>query len=229
MARLIIVEDDPVSLLLMQRAAQGLGHRVNTVADGARGLQATLEQKPDLVVLDVNLPQLSGFEICAALRRASYTGGILVVSARYTVDDKVAGLGHGADDYMVKPLDPREFLARIAAILRRHERTNQTTGPRKIGNIEIDLRTMKASKEGRDFPLTKTEWKLLDLLLQHEGRPVSRERILDTIWGYEQSPTTRTIDTHVYRLRRKLGLGPGSQGAIENVHGEGYVLRHCVE
>lgn len=224
MARILIVEDEPTTRMLLRTVLQSVGHRVFECRDGASGLQTALHEKPELAILDVNLPGLNGFELCAALRHARFDGGILLVTARQTIDDRVAGLGSGADDYLCKPFDIRELKARVAALLRRNERRVSKERTCTLGKIEVDLGQKVARREGMPFSLTKTEWSLLELLLQNEGRPVSRAKILDAVWGYDSSPTTRTVDTHVYRLRRKLGDDVGA--LIRNVHGEGYALRH---
>ena len=222
MAKILIVEDDATTRTLLRAVVQSQGHRSTECRDGAEGLRVAMEERPDLAILDVNLPGLSGLEVCAALRRAHFGGAIILVTARQSVEDRVRGLGEGADDYLCKPFDIRELQARIAALLRRDERKAARQRACRLGDIEVDLGQKVALKDGRPFSLTKTEWSLLELLLENEGRPVSRERILDSVWGYEHFPSTRTVDTHVYRLRRKLG---GEVGAlIRNVHGEGYAL-----
>lgn len=209
-------------MALLRRCLISQGHRVLETGDGHEGLRIALAEKPDAIVMDVNLPSLSGFEICDALRNASFYGAILMLTARDSMDDKLTGLSRGADDYICKPFDVRELMARVAALLRRHTWKSLLASSCRVGDVEIDIEQRRASKAGRELSLTKTEWSLLKLLLQNAGKPVSRDKMLDAVWGYDHYPSTRTIDTHVWRLRRKLsGEGPLS-GPIEKVQGEGY-------
>jgi DNA-binding response OmpR family regulator len=192
--------------------------------DGAEGLKIAMAERPDAIILDVNLPHLSGFEVCEALRRADFSGAILMLTARHSMDDKLAGLSRGADDYICKPFDVRELNARIAALLRRRTRQDQNSLHYRLGDVEVDFAQKQVRKAGKLLALTKTEWALLSILVRNEGKPVSRNQILDSVWGYDQFPSTRTIDTHVYRLRRKLSQEGNAEPLIENVHGQGYRL-----
>ncbi|MFA5263496.1 MAG: response regulator transcription factor [Opitutaceae bacterium] len=224
MPRILIIEDEPTTVVLVRHCLQNQGHRVLEARDGAEGLRIAMEERPDAVILDVNLPHLSGFEICEALRRADFSGAILMLTARHSMDDKIAGLSRGADDYICKPFDIRELIARISALLRRRARQDQNSLQCRLGDVEVDFAQKQVRKAGKPLALTKTEWGLLSILIKNEGRPVSRDQMLDSVWGYDQSPSTRTIDTHVYRLRRKLSQEGNAEPLIENVHGQGYRL-----
>lgn len=224
MSKILIIEDDPTTMVLIRHCLQPHGHRLLDASDGTEGLRVALSQHPELVVLDVNLPNLTGFEVCEALRRADYGGAILMLTARHSIDDKVAGLKRGADDYMGKPFDLREFVARIDALLRRRERQQVEHAKLAIGDIEIDLQNKVASRAGKPLVLTKTEWSILALLAKNQGKAVSRDKMLDAVWGYDRFPSPRTVDTHVWRLRRKLSDTDETKPIIRNVHGEGYKL-----
>lgn len=225
MSKVLIIEDEPTTRLLLKRCIEKLGHRATESSSGSAGLRNAMESSPDLVVLDVNLPDFNGFEVCKALRNASFSGAILMLTGRSSIEDKATGFGSGADDYICKPYDIRELRLRISALLRRHSWHNKAMAHCRLGDVDIDLDKRIASKEGCSVDLTKTEWSLLQLLMQYPGKPVSRDTILDSVWGYDKSPSPRTVDTHVWRLRRKLGGGNESNNPIENVHGEGYRLQ----
>ncbi len=224
MPRVLIIEDEPTTMVLVRHCLLSQGYRILQARDGAEGLKIAMAERPDAIILDVNLPNLSGFDVCEALRRADFPGAILMLTARHSMDDKVAGLSRGADDYICKPFDIRELNARISALLRRRGRQIHESRQVQIGDVEVDLAQKQVRKAGKSLTLTKTEWALLSLLIKNEGKPVSRDQMLDSVWGYDQSPSTRTIDTHVYRLRRKLSQEGGAEPLIENVHGEGYRL-----
>jgi len=224
MPRVLIIEDEPTTMVLVRHCLLSQGYRILQARDGSEGLRMAMTEQPDAIILDVNLPNLSGFEVCESLRRADFSGAILMLTARHSMDDKIAGLSRGADDYICKPFDIRELNARISALLRRKARQVQSSRQVQLGAIEVDLEQKQVRKAGKALALTKTEWALLSLLIKNEGKPVSRDQMLDSVWGYDQSPSTRTIDTHVYRLRRKLSNEGDAEALIENVHGEGYRL-----
>lgn len=208
----------------MKLCLSGAGYRVLEAADGARGVQLALEEKPDLILLDVILPKVNGFDVCSELRRQNFDRPILMLTTRTEVPDRVKGLAAGADDYLAKPFDSRELLARIHALLRRFQRDEPATRTLRLGDITIDLAQQTATRAGEALRLTRTEYALLGLLAETPGRPVSREQMLAGIWGYTYLPNTRTVDTHIWRLRKKLGDDGEDPRWIKNAAGKGYLL-----
>jgi DNA-binding response OmpR family regulator len=222
--RILVIEDDRTMLDAIQLSLADQGYRVIEAHDGNEGLALALSQQPDLVVLDVMLPGLSGFELCRELRRLHFAPPILMLTGLNQVDDRVKGLNAGADDYLPKPFSLREFYARVQALLRRSERDRQHSLVLELGDVCVDLAHHTATRGGRPLSLTKTEYSLLNLLCQHAGEVVSRQTILDVVWGYTRFPSTRTVDTHIWRLRKKLGDGGDQPRWIQHVHGRGYSL-----
>lgn len=200
------------------------GYRVISSFDGQTGLDLALREQPDLIVLDLDLPELDGLAVCSELRRLRCEMPILILTGRGMVDERITGLDAGADDYLAKPFAPREFMARVRALLRRLQREALANAVLEFGAVKVDLALRTATCEGRPLALTKTEFALLELLASREGQPVSRETILDVVWGYTQFPTTRTVDTHVWRLRKKIGDTGESHQWIVGVQGAGYRL-----
>ena len=200
------------------------GHRVLTAADGEAGLKRALEEKPDLVLLDIMMPRLDGYAVCAEMRRLSNPTPILMLTAKGQVDDRVQGLDAGADDYLVKPFSIEELLARVRALLRRAQRQTRSATTLTFGDTRIDLAKQTASRGRKALHLTAKEFAMLRLLAESPGEPVSRERFLDVVWGYASFPTTRTVDNHVASLRAKLEPDPERTKWIKTVHGVGYKL-----
>ena len=224
--RVLVVEDETAMRMALEDCLRGAGFRVILASDGESGLTKALEEKPDLVVLDVMMPRLDGFAVCAELRRLCSRSAILMLTARGQWEDRVQGLDLGADDYLVKPFRTEELLARIRALLRRHER--KAGGPLQItlGETQVDLARQTAVRKGRPVHLTSKEFAMLRLLVDAQGEPVARERFLDVVWGYAAFPTTRTVDNHVANLRAKLERDPASPRWIKTVHGVGYRLEN---
>jgi DNA-binding response OmpR family regulator len=202
----------------------GEGYRPLTAADGESGLQRALAEKPDLILLDVMLPKLDGFAVCAELRRLANDVPVLMLTAKGQIEDRVTGLDAGADDYLVKPFSTNELLARVRALLRRVERKIKSPASLTLGETEIDLARQTAKRDKKDIHLTAKEFAMLRLLAEAEGGPVTRERFLDLVWGYTAFPTTRTVDNHVASLRAKLEPDPDHPRWIKTVHGVGYRL-----
>src|SRR5881275_838012 len=219
--KLLIVEDESDVADLLALNLRKAGFRVSTAADGASGLQKAREDRPDFIVLDLMLPKMSGLEVCKILKNDTATSHIpiLMLTAKAEEIDRIVGLEFGADDYVTKPFSPREILLRIRAILRRGETANEslTAGP-----IAIDPARHQVRINGKRVRLTSLEFKLLRALMQRRGRVQERDRLLNEVWGYESIIDTRTVDTHVRRLREKLGKAGDS---IETVRGFGYRLR----
>ena len=226
MTRILVIEDDPdIALSLRLKLERDGGFAVRTAEDGAAGLRLAVEQPPDLVLLDVNLPGMNGFEVCRHLRSNPATAAtpVIMLTARIDESDRVAGLDLGADDYITKPFSPKEALARIRAVLRRSDRA--AAGPDALvdGALRIDVGARRAEVAGRDLSLTRKEFDLLVELIRRRGRVLTRERLLESVWGYDYPGETRTVDVHVRRLRKKLG--PPVDERVETVVGVGYRYR----
>ncbi len=224
MSRILIVEDELPMRTALKDCLEAEGHRVLTAADGEAGLQRALEEKPDLVLLDIMMPRLDGYAVCAELRRIESPAAILMLTAKGQVDDRVAGLDAGADDYLVKPFSIEELLARVRALLRRTRRRGRGTDRLTLGDTRIDLVKQTATRGRKSLHLTAKEFAMLRLLAETPGEPVSRERFLDVVWGYAAFPTTRTVDNHIASLRAKLERDPERPRWVRTVHGVGYKL-----
>jgi DNA-binding response OmpR family regulator len=224
MARILIIEDELPMRTALKDCLEAEGHRVLTAADGEAGLKRAIEEKPDLVLLDVMMPKLDGFAVCAELRRLSQPVPILMLTAKGQIEDRVTGLDAGADDYLIKPFSTEELLARVRAMLRRYQRDNKAVTVLKLGEVQIDLAKQIAIRGRKELHLTAKEFAMLRLLSETPGEPVSRERFLDVVWGYASFPTTRTVDNHIASLRAKLETNPDEPRWIKTVHGVGYKL-----
>ncbi len=222
--RLLIVEDELPMRTALKDCLEGEGYRVLTAADGAAGLERALKEKPDLVLLDIMLPKLDGFALCAELRRCSLDVPVLMLTAKGLVQDRVTGLDAGADDYLVKPFSTDELLARVRALLRRTRRTGHAPTTLKLGEVQIDLLKQTALRGRKPVHLTAKEFAMLRLMAEAQSEPVTRERFLDVVWGYTAFPTTRTVDNHIASLRAKLEADPDQPRWIKTVHGVGYRL-----
>jgi two-component system phosphate regulon response regulator PhoB len=219
--KILIIEDEPDVADLLTLNLRKAGFKISTVADGASGLQKAREDRPDFIILDLMLPKMSGLEVCRILKSDPATSQIpiLMLTAKAEEVDRIVGLEFGADDYVTKPFSPREVVLRIRAILRRGEKPEETL---QAGAISIDPARHKVRVNSRQVHLTSLEFKLLQTLMQRRGRVQDRDRLLNDVWGYESVIDTRTVDTHVRRLREKLGK---AGDAIETVRGFGYRLR----
>ena len=224
MERILVIEDETPMRTALADLLTGEGYRALTAADGESGLERALAEKPDLILLDVMMPRLDGFAVCAELRRLANDVPVLMLTAKGQIDDRVAGLDAGADDYLVKPFSTEELLARVRALLRRVERKTKSPVKLKLGEVEIDLARQAAARGKKEIHLTAKEFAMLRLLAEAEGEPVTREKFLDVVWGYTTFPTTRTVDNHVASLRAKLEKNPDSPRWIKTVHGVGYKL-----
>jgi two-component system alkaline phosphatase synthesis response regulator PhoP len=221
MPRILIVDDEPAIVQGLEDNLRFEGYQTVSATNGADGLALALSDAPDLVLLDITMPAMSGWDVCRELRRRGVDVPVIMLTARGAEADRVLGLELGADDYVPKPFSLRELLARVRAVLRR-------PGPRRkfeefaFGDVRLRLRGRQVFKAGREVRLTRKEFDLLVFLVEHRGEVVTRERLLDEVWGYERFPTTRTVDTHILRLRRKFETDPDRPAVIETVHGQGY-------
>ena len=224
MERILIIEDETPMRTALADLLAAEGYRALTAADGESGLERALAEKPDLILLDVMMPKLDGFQVCAELRRLANTVPVLMLTAKGQIEDRVVGLDAGADDYLVKPFSTEELLARVRALLRRVERNTKSAMKLKLGEVEIDLARQTAMRGKKPVHLTAKEFSMLRLLAGAEGEPVSREKFLDAVWGYTAFPTTRTVDNHIATLRAKLEKNSDEPRWIKTVHGVGYKL-----
>jgi two-component system alkaline phosphatase synthesis response regulator PhoP len=224
MKRILVIEDEPQMLLGLRDNLELEGYEVQTASDGDEGLARAASFTPDLVILDVMLPKKNGFDVCRELRARSNTTPIVMLTARSAETDKVLGLELGADDYVTKPFSITELLARVRAVLRRTGAGGQkpTTDLVKIGDIEIDFKLHQARRGKTRIEFTAREFDLLRYFVQHTGQVVTREQILNEVWGYEEFPTTRTIDNFVAKLRQKIERAPHAPEHILTIHGSGY-------
>jgi DNA-binding response OmpR family regulator len=224
MERILIIEDEAPMRTALADVLQGEGYRALTAPDGESGLRKAMEEKPDLILLDIMMPKLDGYAVCAELRRLENPVPVLMLTAKGQVEDRVTGLDAGADDYLVKPFSTEELLARVRALLRRSRKQGHAPAKLKLGDVEIDLVRQTAGRARKQIHLTAKEFSMLRLLAEAAGEPVSRERFLDVVWGYTSFPTTRTVDNHVASLRAKLEKNPDAPRWIKTVHGVGYKL-----
>lgn len=221
MPRVLIVDDEPEMVRGLEDNLHFEGYQTLSATNSKDGLTLALHERPDLILLDVMMPQLSGWDVLRALRQKRLDVPVIMLTARGEEVDRVLGLELGADDYVTKPFSLRELLARVRAVLRR-------PGPRQkfeevaFGDVRFHLRARQAFKGGKELLLTRKEFELLRYLVEHPGEVLTRDRLLDGVWGYEHFPTTRTVDTHVLRLRQKFEKDPERPVYILTVHGQGY-------
>ena len=223
MTRIMLVDDEPLIIDSLTYSLQREGFEVQSVGDGSVALQAIEEFQPDLVVLEILLPGMSGLEICRKLRAQS-TIPVIMLTARGEEFDRVLGLEVGADDYLAKPFSFRELLARIRAVLRRVELDRQTIQLKSIdiGDISLDTIARRLMKQGKEIPLSAREFDLLAILMKHAGQALSREELLNQVWGDAWVGDPRTLDVHVRWLRMKIEEDPASPVYIQTVRGHGY-------
>ncbi len=221
MPRILIVDDEPEMARGLEDNLRFEGYQTLAATNGRDALALALREGPDLILLDVMMPELSGWDVLRSLRQKGLDVPVIMLSARGEEVDRVLGLELGADDYVTKPFSLRELLARVRAVLRR-------PGPRQrveefaFGNIRLHLRARQAFKAGKEVRLTRKEFDLLRYLVEHRGEVITRDRLLDEVWGYAHFPTTRTVDTHILRLRQKFEDDPEHPVHILTVHGQGY-------
>jgi two-component system OmpR family response regulator len=224
---ILIVEDDKPLLDVLKYQLGKEGYNVVTALDGSQGLEVARSSRPDVILLDIMLPKMDGFEVCRVLRK-EMTVPILMLTAKDSEIDKIVGLEIGADDYLTKPFSMRELVARIRAMLRRSEMVEtKPTGqgvPIKVGDIEIDTARRRVSVSGSTLKLTAKEFDLLLFLAENKGIVFSREQLLDRVWGYDYPGDTRTVDVHVRWLREKIETDPGKPRYLITVRGVGYKL-----
>jgi len=220
--RILIVEDEPAMVAGLRDNFEYEGYEVISAADGVEGLEAAMNGNPDLVVLDVMMPRLSGLDVCKQLKVKRPTLPIIMLTARGQEIDKVVGLELGADDYVTKPFSIRELMARVKAVLRRVSPLGQPVEKYRFSDIEVNVRGNEVKRNGRPVELSAKEFALLAYFVAHPAETLSRDRLLDAVWGYENYPNTRTVDAHIVHLRQKLEPNPEEPRFILTVHGSGY-------
>ncbi len=220
MARILIVEDEPDLLLGLEDDLKLEGYEVESVRDGETGGQRAREQAFDLIILDVMLPRKDGFEVCRELRRAGLRTPIILLTAKTQESDKVLGLELGADDYVTKPFSPRELRARVKAALRRG--AGEIHDIYRFADVEVDFTRCELRRSGRAVEVTPIEFKLLVSFIRHRGHTLSRDKLLDEVWGRDTFVTDRAVDTHITNLRKKIEPQPGKPQFVVSVRGLGY-------
>jgi two-component system, OmpR family, alkaline phosphatase synthesis response regulator PhoP len=222
-ARVLIIEDEAGLRLTLSDRLRSEGYSVEALYDGNDVVERASRDHFGLIILDVMLPGKGGFEVCQELRQRGFSTPILMLTARTQIADKVKGLKIGADDYLTKPFEMAELLARVEALLRRGGRAG-SEGPDfyDFGPLRIDMRRSEVFRDGSPTPLSTKEFQLLRYLIEHRGRTMSREELLKDVWGYSAAPSTRTVDVHVAWLRQKLENDPRQPQYIITVHGQGY-------
>jgi DNA-binding response OmpR family regulator len=222
LSKILIVEDEPDMALGLKDNFEFEGYEVHTAGDGLTGLERARTLKPDLLVLDIMLPKMSGLEVCKTLRSEGFDKPIVMLTARGQEIDKVVGLELGADDYVTKPFSIRELLARVRAILRRAEGTKRRLSRYRFDDVELDFETYRGTKAGVALDMSPREFELLRYLIERKGETVTREKLLEDVWGYESYPSTRTVDTHIAKVRAKIGDSGSEPRHILTIHGTGY-------
>ncbi|HLA78197.1 MAG TPA: response regulator transcription factor [Vicinamibacteria bacterium] len=222
MSKILIVEDEPDMALGLRDNFEFEGYQVLTAFDGASALERARNQKPDLVILDIMLPKVSGLEVCKTLRSEGFEAPIIMLTARGQEVDKVVGLELGADDYVTKPFSIRELLARVRAILRRTDPGKKRLAGYRFSDVELDFEAYRARKSGQPLDLSPREFELLRYLIERKGETVTRDQLLEDVWGYDNYPSTRTVDTHIAKLRAKIGDSGSEPRYILTIHGMGY-------
>jgi len=224
MSKVLVVEDDPAILLCLVDNLEAESYEVLTAADGEAAYRSIMEEKPDLVILDLMLPKRSGYEVCRKARAEGITTPILMLTARGEEGDRVLGLDLGADDYVTKPFSMPELLARVRALLRRAHPSGDLPAELRLGDVVVDFERYVASKRGRTLELTPKEFGVLRFLAARAGAVVRRDELLDEVWGYNAEVTTRTVDTHVASLRAKIESKASAPRHLLTVYGVGYRL-----
>jgi DNA-binding response OmpR family regulator len=224
MEHILVIEDEESILMALVDDLRLEGYEVSSAKDGLEGLSAAKERRYNLIILDIMLPSMDGFEVCKQLRQAGVTTPVLILTAKTQEIDKVLGLELGADDYVTKPFSPRELLARVKAILRRVKQTQQGVDRYRFGDVEVDFEKHEAKKGGQPIYLTALEFSLLHFLIMQKHRVVSRDALLDAVWGDDVCVYPRTVDTHIAHLRKKIEDDAANPKYIVGVRGVGYTF-----
>jgi DNA-binding response OmpR family regulator len=221
-SKILIVEDEPAMVAGLRDNFEYEGYEVISASDGVAGLERALNDSPDLIVLDVMMPRMSGLDVCKQLKAKRPAVPIIMLTARGQEIDKVVGLELGADDYVTKPFSIRELMARVKAVLRRSSASAPAPDVYRFSDVEVNVRSNQVLRNGELVDLSSKEFALLAYFIAHPVETLSRDRLLDAVWGYENYPNTRTVDTHIVHLRQKLEPNPEEPRFILTVHGSGY-------
>src|SRR5688500_9230741 len=221
-SKILIVEDEPAMVAGLRDNFEYEGYEVISAGDGVPGLERALKDSPDLVVLDVMMPRMSGPDVCEQLKAQRPAVPIIMLTARGQEIDRVVGLELGADDYVTKPFSVRELMARVKAVLRRSSSTMPAQEIYRFSDVEVNVRSNEVRRNGELIDLSSKEFALLAYFIAHPVETLSRDRLLDAVWGYENYPSTRTVDTHIVHLRQKLEPNPEEPRFILTGHGSGY-------
>jgi two-component system alkaline phosphatase synthesis response regulator PhoP len=223
MPKVLIVEDDESMGTALKDGFSYEGYEVRFAGDGAAGLKLATEESPDLIILDVMLPKMSGLDVCKEIRKTGSAVPIIMLTARGQEIDKVLGLKLGADDYVTKPFGFMELMARVEALLRRAAgKSGHAADTCRFGDITVDFKKAEVRRKGKLLDLSARELRLLQYFIEHKGEVIPRDRLLDEVWGYDEAPLTRTVDMHVAKLRKKIEGKPSDPQYIVTVHGLGY-------
>ena len=222
MAKVLIIEDEPNMVLGLKDSCEYEGYEVAVARNGKEGLEKASTEKPDIILLDVMLPVMSGLDVCRTLRARGIETPILMLTARSEETDKVVGLEVGADDYVTKPFSIKELLARIRAHLRRAAKQVGEIDAFTFGDVELNFKKYVARKGVQALELSPREFEILRYLIRRRGEIVTRDQLLDEVWGYDSTPVTRTVDNHIARLRQKIESDPSAPRHIITVHRIGY-------
>jgi DNA-binding response OmpR family regulator len=220
--RVLIIEDEPDMVLGLRDNFEYEGYDVLVARDGKEGLSRALADNPDVILLDIMLPKMSGLDVCRQLRSNGVDTPVIMLTARGQEIDKVIGLEMGADDYVTKPFSIKELLARVRAHLRRSTRQVVDIETYTFGEIELNFKKYEAKKDGGEIELSPREFELMKYFIQHRGETITRDQLLDDVWGYENYPFTRTVDNHIAKLRQKIEQIPAEPKYIITVHRVGY-------
>jgi len=222
MSRILVVEDDPAILRGLADNLAFESHEVLTATDGDKACSLIREHRPDLIILDLMLPRMSGYEVCRKVRAEGVTTPIVMLTARGEEADRVLGLDLGADDYVTKPFSVRELMARVRALLRRAHPARTAINELRFDDVTIDFKRYEARRGGAAVDVTRKEFGVLRYVASSPGEVITRDELLNEVWGYEATPTTRTVDNHIASLRAKLEVTPAQPRHLVTVHGVGY-------
>ncbi|HWP44103.1 MAG TPA: response regulator transcription factor [Blastocatellia bacterium] len=222
MQRVLIIEDEPDMVLGLRDNFEFEGYDVLVARDGSEGLKRAMTDNPDVILLDIMLPRMSGLDVCRQLRSHGVDTPIIMLTARGQEVDKVIGLEMGADDYVTKPFSIKELLARVRAHLRRAKKQVVDIETYHFGDVNLNFKKYQATKGGREIDLSPREFELLKYFIQHRGETITRDQLLDDVWGYDNYPFTRTVDNHIAKLRQKVEAVPAEPRYIITVHRVGY-------
>ena len=228
-SKLLVVDDDESARVSFAAALSGAGYRVIQAADGLEGFEMAQREKPVLILLDVDMPKANGWQTLERLRKSGFTQSVIMLTGHILVEDRVKGLSAGADDYLCKPCDYRELIARVNTVLRRSQPSISGLAILHLGPTTVDLKNRVTARAGQPVDLTRTEYAMLELFARHLGKLVTRELMLEVVWGYTRQPNTRTVDTHIWRLRQKLDDNSNVPRWIHTVPAGGGYRMKCDE